>query len=276
MTKALKMVGLLLVVGMIAGSSWGALNDNSWDVLGLGLNITISDGDPTADGIGQGAEDNEVDYWATQGQAWDFEAFFLNGSQLSIVGGVDFVNGVVGKTGSIYPIGDLFISVADTAQIPAISPVGPGQVQGTFGYDYVFDMDWAKGTYDIYALNANSWLDTTSRANAQGSNPYKYIVGSDQALATGLSLAEYETGITALGVAHGLDNWGEPTVGHNAAVFNLSLGSMPTLGTGATFHITMLCGNDGANGRVPDGGVTLALLGMALIGLGGIARKKRN
>ena len=52
--------------------------------------------------------------------------------------------------------------------------------------------------------------------------------------------------------------------------------------TGAYFHYTMACGNDNLMGharqlsRVPDGGVTVLLLGMAVVGMGLVGRKLRG
>ena len=71
---------------------------------------------------------------------------------------------------------------------------------------------------------------------------------------------------------------------HNVAQFDLSgLSSAldqsgdQLIDGGTHFHMTMDCGNDTMNGEqpLPDGGATIALLGMALVGLGAVAARKR-
>src|SRR5690349_12725452 len=85
----------------------------------LGLNITKFDGRDSATilvsgqdykGIGVGAEDNETEYGTYPYQAWDLEAFLLQGNTLSMVGGFDFRHGVT-HGGHNYGSGDIFVDV---------------------------------------------------------------------------------------------------------------------------------------------------------------------
>ena len=270
MTKALKMMGLLLVAGLIAGNSFGLVLSD------LGSNITISDESPDvsawgSDPHGPGDEDNEVDYWATQGQEWDLEGFFFDAATMTLtgVGGFDFENGYGGMLA-----GDVFIDITGDAQIPADIP----STTSNFGYDYVLDFGWNDGTdaltYDIIAIADGVVLESATRV---GSNPYRYDSDGGQFVDTGIVLTADVSYFTGLGDdldGNGtVDVYGDVYGGpgtHNAFQIDMSwLGDQ-----GFTVHQTMECGNDGHNGHVPDGGVTLALLGMALVGLGAIARKK--
>ncbi len=280
MTKALKLMGLLTVAGLIAGNSFGLVLSD------LGSNITIFDGDPasaletwgTGAPYGPGQEDNEVDYGASLGQAWDLEGFFYHADTMTLtgVGGFDFEDGYNG-----YFAGDVFIDVTGDAQIPATD--APSSL---WGYDFVLDFGWndASGnlSYDIIDLRSGppvvlggTW---TSR---EGSNPYVYESGGIS-LGSGL-LTDGTTYFS--GLDDNLDGIGSDDVVGGDGTHNAFQVNMDWLINGAlldnesfesfTVHQTLNCGNDGHNGHVPDGGATLALLGMALVGLGAIAKKRR-
>ncbi|MCX8109269.1 MAG: VPDSG-CTERM sorting domain-containing protein, partial [Verrucomicrobiae bacterium] len=150
-------------------------------------------------------------------------------------------------------------------------PVGAaGVTYDLFGWDMALVVNWANLTFDVVQLNFTGGTDG-SRVQVvkfggghQLSNPYKYY---DQGtiLFDDVALSNYGWTPTW----SGLSEWGEPAVGHYYAAFDL--GSL-----GLSFrkvHLTQECGNDDMYGQVPDAGATIALLGIALLGLAGLARK---
>ena len=76
------------------------------------LNVTIYDRQ------GSGGEDNETEPNTLTGQHWDLEAFFLDGTLLTLVGGFDFENGVTDKYGRDWAPGDIFVDIDGDAVFP--------------------------------------------------------------------------------------------------------------------------------------------------------------
>ncbi len=235
----------------------------------LGSNITIPDLDPdqTAAGWWGPQEDDEVSPGSTTGQNWDLEAFFLNGSALTMVGGYDFLNGEGG-----YSSGDIFIDINGDAEYGAPANTGSGSggiVTDTFGYDYVLDLDFsniADPRYTVIALNAQSRTRLVTFGVNEESNPWAYMDGGEVIPGwVSLSLTSWED--LPDSEVDGLSGGN-----HNALAFDLSF---LTAGTEFTSHFTMECGNDNLMGRarVADGGTTLLLLGCALLGVEGLRRK---
>ena len=109
--------------------------------LNLGTNITIFDGQGSTsspsdtmdyNGVGQGYEDQETEPETLQAEAWDLEGMFLNGTILSLVGQWDFINGQQNLTS-----GDIFIDL-----------------DGDKDYEFVFDVDWQEGKYDLFKIKS--------------------------------------------------------------------------------------------------------------------------
>lgn len=235
----------------------------------IGSNITIYDGASgrsspgSVGGVGPGLEDQQTDYWSGWGQAWDFEGFFWDDStkKLTGVGGFDFVNSYHDQLA-----GDVFIAVNGNAQIPAGLPT-----DGLNGYDYVLDFEWNDGVagtgYRI--INLSGAILEPCQSGRPGSNPYRYVSGGE-VVASGL-FADYVTGLNddldGNGVVDVLGGDGS----HNAFTVDMSW-----LNQGFTVHQTMTCGNDGHNAHVPDGGLTVCLLGIAMAGLGIVYRRVRG
>ena len=77
----------LIKAGLLLGLMF-LMAQNAW-----ALNITISDGNYDSSSWNGDYEDNEVEPGMVTGQDWDLEAFVLNGTWLSLIGGYDFING---------------------------------------------------------------------------------------------------------------------------------------------------------------------------------------
>lgn len=252
-------------IGVLVGAGVCALALSA-SAISIGSNITIYDGNigTHGGGTGRGLEDEETDYNSTYDQKWDLEGFFWSASSKTLtgVGGFDFVNGDEGQLA-----GDIFVDVDGDAQIPATGL--PGDLHG---YDYVINMGWndsaADLAYEVLDIRGGALLDT-AWSTRPGANPYRYRSGGLSVIS---GVAQYVTGLN-----DDLDGDGivDVTGGnglHNAYQLDLSWLSDYS---GITFHQTMTCGNDGMNGHIPDGGVTIALLGIALVGMGSLKRSLR-
>ncbi len=228
----------------------------------LGTNITIYDGSTYGTNSWYGTqEDNEVEWQSVANQSWDLEGMFLKGTTLSLVGGWDFTNETLHSAPSqydrdgdkYYTSGDVFIDV-----------------DGVSGYDEVFDVAWADGNYTLYKLDADSKYLTTTYVNE--SNPWKYL--SDGDIVTNASGSFSMVQLTvAEAEAVGLE--GSDT--HNVVSFDLLpiLNDLGVSKTGFTAHFTMECGNDNLMGAAPvPEPQTLLLMGIGLLGLAFIGRKK--
>jgi len=247
--------------------------------LPLGPNITIFDGNDavagnlTTDAWYGPQEDNEVEWQSVANQSWDLEGFFLDGTMLSLVGGWDFVNGQSGASGSYdsdgderYTSGDVFIDVDGVDS------------STTYGYDYVFDVEWTSGSYSLYRLSSGSNYFQTTYVGS--SNPWKYDTGGTQVGSTGsftmTTITEAEA--SALGLTG--DGYGQSYSNvHNVVSFDLLpiLTKLNVSKIDFTSHFTMECGNDNLMGQgtapVPEP-QTLLLMGIGLLGLAFVGRKK--
>lgn len=228
----------------------------------LPQNVTIYDGEGTGSGWYGAQEDNEVEIGNVATQQWDLEAFMLDGNKLSEVGGFNFRDGYGG-----FKSGDIFIDINNDISAYDNSPYGNKvEVNTTFGYDYVIDLQFGTGTlhnYYIYALNTNG-ESSTSRTVAYNSNelsnPYQYdhtLAGNanDPLVASGqFTFSSYSD---AQGVHY--------TIGD----FDLSYFTTLNLQGDMILHNTMGCGNDNLMGKVavPEPGLPL-LLGAGLLALG--------
>ncbi|MBW2143938.1 MAG: PEP-CTERM sorting domain-containing protein [Deltaproteobacteria bacterium] len=229
---------VLLVFGvfLVAGNAMALSFEN---------NITIYDGRSSGTGWYGAHEDNEVEPRCLTGQSWDLEAFFLDGSELTMVGGYDFIGGYSGTTA-----GDIFISLNSTGF-----------------YDYVLDMDYGaeKPKYDVYAIDSSTFLEKIDESPLNDlSNPFNYDA-VDKTLPIWSGLIEYETGLTddQVGLLGGL---------HNAVGVDLSF----LKDAAFTVHATLSCGNDNLMGKtapVPEP-ATMLLFGCGLVGMATVGRKK--
>jgi len=234
-------------------------------------NITIPDLNSSTSsswyGSRVGNDDEEVEPGMETGQKWDLEGFFLNGTTLSLVGGYDF------KIQTGYTSGDIFIDINRDAVFGDIDgTLGNGfrSVSNTYGYDYVLDLNWTTGEYDVYAINSESKVTTAYYNQNQGSSPWQYSASAspnDRKISTGT--IGYSSGTSG-------DYYGDHFGGQWHNELMVDLGFLPT-NCNFFVHYTMGCGNDNIMGKgiIPNPEpATMFLMGFGLLGVAGLGRRK--
>lgn len=273
MKTSVKILTLAMAMAFLMAGSAMAYN--------LGENLTIPDKMATSEDWHTAQEDQEVEPGMAHGQLWDLEGMFLNGTTLNIVGGFDFVKGGWGELANQYfRSGDLFVDVDNNALYGNASDGSPipgggsgNQIEtNSFGYDYVFDLDFASNTFSLYAINADSLVTNVYYDQNRGSNPWRYASGGTLIGQANVRF-DYQTGFTDDAIGNGLTGGLHNVVSIDLAT--LFAQSNVSQERGITFHITEECGNDNLMGRdpvVPEP-ATILLLGAGIIGLVGFRRK---
>ena len=139
-------------------------------------------------------------------------------------------------------------------------------------------------TFDIYAVDGLMSYLTVDYSVNQNSNPWQLDVSQYNRLnGADLTMSYYDpnadpdaAGLLAPDAVFGTV---DTRYAMNFDLSDVSLSGLGLLDAGNLIHYTIECGNDAMMGRVsavPDGGVTLALLGCALFALEGLRRKVRR
>jgi hypothetical protein len=286
----IKLIQGLVIAGVLTLGAQA--NANMFDT-----DVTIADNNGSGNGWYGSQEDQEVEPGMDEGQKWDLEGTFIDGNILTLVGGYDFANGEDG-----FYSGDVFLSTSEPVygDIHDTGRNGNEEVDNTYGYTYVLDLDFTTGTYNVVAIDSNSSVLEAYYTKNEGSSPWKYVASDDdQIIGTGSisllsGLTDEETGFegdddssssTSGGGRGGngrgnRSNQNQETVGSHYAM-SLDLSEVyASLGETTTFysHFTMGCGNDNLMGswtvEVPEP-ATFALFGMGVLGLL-IARRKSS
>lgn len=224
----------------------------------LASEITIWDKQAQGNGWYGTTEDQEVEYNAIKKQEWDLEGMFYDNGNLSIVGGWNFLGRK--NVGS----GDIFISTSGSALygndiIP--QPITSDPITNSFGYNYVFDVDWENyangmGNWSLLAIDETSLVKQTT--DLFKGNPASYHSGGEWKASGTFSVSQvYGTGY-------------EGNTHYMASGFDLT--KIPGFDESFIAHFTQECGNDVIMGQVPEP-ATMLLLGMGLLGIGAIGRK---
>lgn len=207
------------------------------------------------------------------GNIWDLEATLLDGTNLSIVSSYDLKNGVTGTRIGNVTTGDIFIDLNGDATTLNYSPTTSG---GEFSnslvkYDYVYDIDWVTGKYDVYKLDNNSELKGIYYTGDNlVANPFQFIYDNETAIASGS--IDYTTGLSDAAGALSWPTYGTTT--HNMATVDLK--DIGYTGGYLTTRLTMSCGNDVTVGHVPEPSSFLMMLVGLLSLTGFLVAKKRK
>jgi hypothetical protein len=252
--KMMTIIMALLAVALVAAPTAEGLP--------FGTEATIYDGVHVNKYYFGPTEDEEVEPWNARGQWWDLEAFFFDGTKLTVISGYDLRNPIHPDASP----GDLFLDVTGDVKYGWLADgtgYGNGPIPNTFGYDYVLDFDAAVASYSLIAIDASATLLSSRYAHDQTSNPWRYLSGGT-VLATGLPLAYYS----------GLTDAETGFLGGSHYAATVDLGFLPEYTT-FTAHLSMMCGNDNLMGRgtrVPDSGPAVLLLGVAVLLLSPLKR----
>ena len=261
------------------------------------VNITVQDYAPALNHWNQGPatsiEDNEVERVgstiALRGQHWDLEAFVVKGTKLVLIGGYDLQAGYPNPGTASNPLqlpGDLFIRTGGFVPGPGNST--EPAINSDYGYSHAVILSTGAfgPTATVQILDNDSRFNTVQH-DVLASNPWKYLDGAASSTTTGI---EYFAGLTQAQIAAaygvqlradgGVSVDGTPAYElHNALEIDMAfLGGAQQI----ALSYTMQCGNDSLKGfneggftLVPDGGMSLALLGMGLGGLLMAARSRK-
>jgi hypothetical protein len=272
MKKVVLCLSLSLLILGVAGV-------NTTFALDFGEEITVYDGASKSSDSwwGNTNEDHEVEYNNIKDQSWDLEGMFLDGSDLTIVGGYDFQNGKK----SVYT-GDIFLDITGDmtygSDVTSLHGNGNKNITNVFGYDYVVDLSFDErtlsSTYNVYKIDETAVLKSPYYRQNDSSGAYRYVSGGEL---VGSGSIAYQSGLTD-------EETGFTGGYHNALSIDLSFLDETT---DFTAHYTMGCGNDDLIGKgtfevetppvvsgVPEPG-TILLLGAGLLGLGAVIRKRR-
>jgi hypothetical protein len=226
-------------------------------------NITIYDENGYR-GTGTGFEDEETEPGMDTHQVWDLEGFFLENNVLSIMGGFEIYRGVPGYPQ--YGSGGIFIATEGKPTFGDADGIkGFLETNKSYGFNYVFDLNFAESTYIVWGIGNETILKTAYYSENEGSSPWRYVSGGVETGVSG-SFSQVELNDSASGFSGGLHYF--------ITGFDLSF-----LGHDTDFyaHFTMGCGNDNLMGKgtvVPEP-ATLILLGSGLAGMAFYRRKKK-
>jgi hypothetical protein len=238
--------------------------------------ITIYDGNSlTETGWTGKDEDNEVEPGMVQSQVWDLEQFLLVGTTLEIVGGYDFKDGLSGHNSGDIFIGGSDVLYGDAAATASIGTNANDKMKNIFNYDYAIDLIFdpsGQYKYNVYKIDASTDVETA--------------VYYDYPLAGGISnqasnpIELTDPNLLAVTYSGDLNFIDEADASDGKYHLSIDIGFLLEEGwAGEEFisHYTMQCGNDNIMGQgtvpVPEP-ATMLLLGVGLIGIAGISRKK--
>lgn len=258
-------------------------------------------------------ENNEVEPGAALGQVWDAELMELSDDsghiRLTLQAGFNFTTGVASGS-DLYTSGAIFIDVdgirrygnhgpekvdargtTDTG-VNGANVLFQGSSSGNASkvrnehvdYEYAVVLDTAAKKYTVWNLDENERLIRSKNFSADQfdySNPYTYDPSLDIGPTGNTTGGKYLSSTKAnavpeyTGLSYSITSYSDIEGIH----YRLELPDLDFLtDTTPFFHWTMTCGNDvmvggGLGVHLPDGGLTVAMLGISFVGLS-LARRK--
>jgi hypothetical protein len=274
----LSIVAILAICGASASATSYGADVTLWDnINGTGAwTGGPTNPDPRTDALGDPTrEDQEVAVGALSGQQWDLEGMYFDyGTHvLTLAGGYNFKDGVL-YGGHTYTGGDIFLAVnpvlaAAPGGIEAPNPTGAG-------FDYVIDIDYALGTYQVYSVaGLTVGAGLIGVTDIHSSNPWLYDaasgLGTDLGIGGTVSFSgPLDQGTFAATLGAGPGEY-TPVGGTHYIMSGFDLSWLySTLGAGDFIyaHYTYECGNDLLTGYIPvplPGAALLGLLGGAMV-----------
>ena len=238
------------------------------------------------------SEYQEIEPGMATGALWDLAAFVTpSAGRLGVVSGYN-LGGVTQNT----RIGDIMVKVGPVANNYGDQNQAYTQYAlNTFGYDFAVRMNFGANTYSVFAIDANTMMENGQYAangnHNSASSPWRLAtttngnasanIGTAVAGFQNLSLGYLTNNtVAAASAATGYTVTSDYKyyVEINTTFVNTLAASLnsPTV----LYKLTMECGNDnmlgvdtvGQNVAVPDGASTLALMGIGLLSIVGLAR----
>jgi hypothetical protein len=232
--------GLLLVLGIVAVSEVSAGNITIFDNYVSGTN----DGSNPYNRGNKPGEVGEVEPNCVANFSWDLQAFNLTGNTLSMTGGFNFNLGNEGVKS-----GDIFVATNGVPLFGSAEPAPTGF--NIYGYNYAVRMDFGNNTWQAYAIDQNTAIQSAAFSQNDPSNPVRALGNLGNAAFSGA-----------------LQFGGDDTNG-----FNVNLLNLPTTLVGKDYyHFTYDCGNDAMMGHNVPIPPSVLLLGSGLLGLAGLRK----
>ena len=224
-------------------------------------------------------ENNNVEYNALSNQTWDLEKFELSGSALSLTGGFNYLTGKGSGASMNYAMGDIYVYFGSQPYTGAANQKNDPWV-GKDDWSYVIHFDRpTTGDPNIIETALGSGLVSYDIVKPTDSGWTKKYTSGPAILIAGLPWYLSE-GVGALTSGGGTASLGDFLDGEGT---HFTLGDIDISDILADagdqsvyFHSTMRCGNDVIWGKVPDGGMTVVLMGIALAGVGLVQRTKKS
>lgn len=250
---------------------------------GYAVNITIqeihNDKPFTGGNVGVAPGENDhMEYNATSHQTWDLERFDLSGNQLGLTGGFNYLTGTGDGSPMNYAMGDIYVYFGSQPCTGAANQKNDPWI-GKDDWSYVIHFDRSTtGDPNIVETAPGSGRVSYDLVKSTDPGWTRHETGGSGSLILGLPwyLSEGVGAVAAGGGTAALTSYADGEgIHYTLGDIDVSDILADAGGQSVFFHATMRCGNDVIWGKVPDGGMTLTLLGISLVGIGLVRQTRR-